>query len=120
MTERAEQPQREEVHLRRIEVRAFRRSDGLYDIEARAVRERLGGAQGCTHMVELLAPIATTAFQALAPVRFSRPDPLDASGRPKKIDSCYAYASHRQAVLQRWPAYCEAAKPGRGAGAPEV
>ncbi|MCX7366442.1 MAG: DUF2889 domain-containing protein, partial [Alphaproteobacteria bacterium] len=27
----------------------------------RAVRERLGGTEGCTHSVELLGPVATTA-----------------------------------------------------------
>ena len=27
------------------------------------VRERLGGTEGCTHIVELLGPVATTAFQ---------------------------------------------------------
>ena len=36
-------------------------------------------------MVELLGPIATTAFQALAPVRFSRPEAVDGHGKPKKI-----------------------------------
>ena len=29
--------------------------------------------------------------------------PLDANGRPLKIDSCYAYASHRDMVRVRWP-----------------
>ena len=29
----------------------------------RAVKERLGGVHGCTHLVELLGPVATTAFQ---------------------------------------------------------
>jgi hypothetical protein len=178
--------EREEIHLRRVEVRAFRRADGLYDIEARmvdtkshpfqapaaqllpagerlhdigvrlvidehlkvheatglteaapfgdcreaggalhtlkgltigtgwlrAVRERLGGVRGCTHMVELLGPVATTAFQALAPLRFNRPEALDPSGRPKKIGSCYAYASHREVVLQRWPAFHDGPKAG--------
>src|SRR5258708_39717240 len=27
------------------------------------VRERLGGTEGCTHLVELMGPLATTAFQ---------------------------------------------------------
>jgi hypothetical protein len=26
-------------------------------------------------------------------------------GRPVKIDSCYAYASHREVVKRRWPAF---------------
>jgi len=32
----------------------------------RAVRERLGGIHGCTHIVELLGPVATTAFQTVS------------------------------------------------------
>lgn len=172
---------RDELHLRRIEVRGYRRHDGLYDIEARmsdtkaypmhlesgaplpagaplhdmwvrlvldeeltvqdavastdaapfpvcreavvslarlkglrigagwsrAVKERLGRSQGCTHLTELLVPLATTAFQTLSPVRHSRPDQLDATGRPVKIDSCYAYASNRENVKIHWPAFYE-------------
>ena len=30
-------------------------------------RELLGGTKGCTHLVELLGPIATTAFQTVYP-----------------------------------------------------
>lgn len=171
--------EREEIHLRRVEVRAFRRADGLYDIEARmqdtkthpfgplgaasrqpgepihdlgvtlvvdenlkvhdasaftnatpfpqcagatsalaklkglsigtgwlkACRERLAGAQGCTHMLELLGPAATTAYQAMAPVHLGKPGPVDGNGKPKKIDSCWGYASHQPIVLQRWPAF---------------
>ncbi|MEP7208156.1 MAG: DUF2889 domain-containing protein [Casimicrobiaceae bacterium] len=170
---------REELHLRRIELRGYRRGDGLYDIEARLtdtktypwrradggtlatgsplhdmwlrivvdedltvrdvvastdasphsvcgdaiealarlkglriapgwsqkVKELLGGAQGCTHLTELLGPLATTAFQTLSTVRLARPDPLDRNGRPAKIDSCYAFASNREVVARRWPAF---------------
>ena len=32
----------------------------------RAVSERLGGVHGCTHIVELLGPVATTAFQTVS------------------------------------------------------
>ena len=134
---------RDEIHLRRIDLRGYRRDDGLYDIEARmadtktseltlaegrvvpagealhdmsirmvvdedlnvidivastdaspfgicteatgtlqsmkglriaagwsaAVRQRLAGRNGCTHLTELLAPLATVAFQTLSQVR---------------------------------------------------
>ncbi|VTU16582.1 MULTISPECIES: DUF2889 domain-containing protein [unclassified Variovorax] len=70
-----------------------------------AVRERLGGRQGCTHLAELLGPLATVAFQTLWQVRESLPTPVDASGKPRKIDSCHAYASHRDVVRRRWPQY---------------
>jgi hypothetical protein len=69
------------------------------------VKSRLGGAQGCTHLMELLLPLATAAYQTIQPVRLRRPDALDAGGRPMKIDSCYAYAGHRDVVARRWPQF---------------
>ncbi len=167
---------RDELHLRRIEMRGYRRHDGLYDIEARitdtktstinlsektvpagtpihdmwlrfvvdeeltvhdvmavtdaspfplcaeaasaltslkglrigpgwsrAVRERLGRSENCTHLAELVMPLATTAYQTLAPLRHTKPERLDANGRPAKIGSCYAYASKSPVVMRRWP-----------------
>jgi hypothetical protein len=68
------------------------------------VKGLLGGAASCTHVVELLGPMATTAFQGLAPIRMAR---LNAAGdgmeRRKKVDSCYAYAAHRDVVARLWP-----------------
>lgn len=171
---------REELHTRNIEMRGFRRSDGLYEVEGRVTdskpkdfthpnggrkvpagqsihemgvrlvfdedmvvhdvetftsaapygdcreggrslqslkglrmtsgwsreaRSRLGAANTCTHLRELLVPMATAAFQALAALRMSKPDRLDASGRPVKIDSCYAYAAEREVVMRRWPQF---------------
>jgi hypothetical protein len=69
----------------------------------RTVRERLGGVKGCTHLVEMLAPVATTAFQTTSELRMSRPDRLDSNGRPVKIDTCLAYSRHGDLVRQRWP-----------------
>jgi hypothetical protein len=70
----------------------------------RTVRERLGGAISCTHIVELLGPMATTAFQGLAPQRLLK---MNASGgdrqRREKVDSCYAYGAHREVVARLWP-----------------
>jgi hypothetical protein len=167
---------REELHLRRIDLRGYRRVDGLYDIEAhlvdtkrealtldsgrtvppgtpihdmsvrlvvdedlhvvdvvastdaslygicreatgtlqsikglcigpgwsKAVGERLAGSKGCTHLTELLKPLATVAFQTLSKVRATRPPAFDANAKLRKIDSCYAYASDRELVRQRW------------------
>ena len=171
-------PRRNELHLRRIEMRGYRRDDGLYEIDGRVtdtktealrtwsgvvpagtpihdmwvrlvvdedllvrdilavtdssphavcreavepmralvgerikagwtnmVKARLGGAKGCTHLMELLIPLATAAYQTIAPVRLARPDVLDATGRPVKIDSCYAFSGEREIVRARWPAH---------------
>ena len=72
---------------------------------SREVRSRLGGAQSCTHLMELLIPMATTAVQTIGGNRGDRPEPVDATGRPLKIDSCYAYAAERELVRMRWPQY---------------
>jgi hypothetical protein len=70
---------------------------------SREVRSRLAGACSCTHLMELLIPMATAAIQSLSAERRGQPDRLDANSRPVKIDSCYAYAEHREQVQLRWP-----------------
>jgi hypothetical protein len=169
--------ERQELHLRRVELRGFLRVDGLYDIEARlvdtktealtvgtgrlvppgeplhdmsvrlvvdadltvidvdactdaapqsicpqaastlqsikglrigpgwskAIAQRLAGHRGCTHLTELLKPLATVAFQTQWKLRESQPTDVDENGKPRKIDSCFAYASDREVVQHRWP-----------------
>ena len=68
----------------------------------KAVRELLAGAKGCTHLMELLGPVATTAFQTLVRVRLAKPT-TGRDGRPSKIDTCYAFAANRDVVRERWP-----------------
>jgi hypothetical protein len=77
---------------------------------SRVVKQKLGGAKGCTHLMELLIPLATTAFQTLASTRMNRPDPVDAGGRPLKIDSCYAYGQQREVVKRLWPVFYRPSK----------
>ncbi len=171
---------REECHFRRIDMRGFKRSDGLFELEGRVtdrkaidfvphsggrlvpanepihdmgvrlvfdeqmevhdvqtfteaapydqcpeggralqsikglrmtsgwskeVRSRLGGARSCTHLTGLLIPLATVAVQTLSELNKTRPERLDATGRPVKIDSCYAYGAERELVRSRWPAF---------------
>ncbi len=72
---------------------------------SRAVRERLRRPEVCTHLAELLIPLGTTATKALTLTKLSSPDPLDDNGRPKKIDSCYAYRADGAVVMKRWPAF---------------
>jgi hypothetical protein len=171
---------REELHFRRIDMRGFRRSDGLYEVEGRVidrkphdfspggigtvvpanqpvhdmgvrlifddqmivrdvetfmdatpfaicrgggealrslkglqigsgwnreVRSRIAAAESCTHLIELLIPLATTALQSLSTMRKGHPDRLDNTGRPTKIGSCFAYGAHQDTVLRRWPEF---------------
>jgi len=82
----------------------------------RAVRERLGGVHGCTHLVELLGPVATTAFQTAGSkkvqelqtahrIRIGKPprphDPSKPQRKPHMIDNCHAWASDGE-VTRRW------------------
>lgn len=180
--------EREEIHCRRMEMHAYRRADGLFEVEGRIidtktydfkvassdlvvpagesihnlglvlvfdksmvvrgvrsfadaapydicplagrqlqalvgvsmtrgwnaeVRKRLERADNCTHLVGLLGPMATTAFQSLSILRMGSPPELDADGRPKKIGSCYAYGAGRAVVQRMWPEFYEAEAEGR-------
>lgn len=77
----------------------------------RKVRELLGGAASCTHIAELLGPMATTAMQGLAPQRIARiNEPASEAQRVAKVDSCYAYAAEREVVARLWPHLSRPAK----------
>ncbi len=68
------------------------------------VRELLGGSASCTHVMELLGPMATTAFQGLAPQRQARMSaPGGEKERSGKVNSCYAYSDQREVVATLWP-----------------
>ena len=82
----------------------------------RAVRERLGGVHGCTHLVELLGPVATTAFQTVGSrkakeltdayrARIGKPapphDPNAPQRKPNMLDGCHTWASDSE-ITKRW------------------
>ncbi|MBS0220547.1 MAG: DUF2889 domain-containing protein [Proteobacteria bacterium] len=84
----------------------------------REVRARLGGVHGCTHIVELLGPVATTAFQTVASGKARqlnrahrakngaapKPAPEGNATPPRKpyvIDTCHAWSSDGE-VVKRW------------------
>lgn len=70
----------------------------------RKVAQRLGGVQGCTHLVELLGPMATTAFQTLSAKRQSE-RARDPSIPPVFLDTCHAHARDSVVVKEFWPAH---------------
>jgi len=72
---------------------------------SRIVRERLRGAASCTHLAELMLPMATTALQGIRAVLPRDREPTDADGRPHRIDSCYAFDARRDVVKVLWPAH---------------
>ena len=65
--------------------------------------EQLGGTKGCTHLVELLGPLATTAFQATNRARenFNAGKPV--LKRPFQINSCHMYRDDGPWTKVRWP-----------------
>jgi len=82
----------------------------------REARARLGGVHGCTHIVELLGPVATTAFQTVSSrkarelslehrIRIGKPpkpaDPGAPAAKPYVIDTCHAWAADGP-VVKRW------------------
>lgn len=74
----------------------------------REIQARLGGVQGCTHLVELLAPLATTVFQTIMPDRDAWDQPPGAAateGKPALLDSCHALARSSPVVERFWPAF---------------
>jgi hypothetical protein len=77
----------------------------------RKVRELLGGVRGCTHLVEMLGPLATVAYQSIGVSKVPMPDggtlgaPADPTRKPKRIDSCHALAADGDVVRKRWPAF---------------
>jgi Protein of unknown function (DUF2889) len=67
------------------------------------VRELLGGAACCTHIMELLGPMATAVYQGLAPQRLAQMRRQGEEASPAKINSCYAYAEQGEVVARLWP-----------------
>ena len=73
-----------------------------------AVNEAVGGTRGCTHVRELLFPMATVAFQTM--VGWGEDDaPQQPDGaspqRPYFLDGCKAWASDGEVVVQLYPQF---------------
>ncbi len=76
----------------------------------RAVRQKLGGTAGCTHLVELLGPLATTALQTILPLR--RPTRPTAPGRPPgHLDGCHALRRDGPVVREHYPEWYTGVTP---------
>lgn len=78
----------------------------------RRVLERFGGRAGCAHLVALLDPIATTAFQALAagggpdvePGTDPLEQPLHQVRKPFFVDGCRSWREDGEVVAEIFPA----------------
>lgn len=73
---------------------------------SRKTKELFGGIQGCTHLTELLGPLATTALQTLVQ-RFNRAEQQRQAeltgGKPALVDSCHTFRADGPVVARLWP-----------------
>lgn len=68
----------------------------------REVLARVGGVRGCTHLVELLWPMATAAYQTIYPV-LARERPSAETRPPAHLDTCHALARDGEVVREHHP-----------------
>jgi len=92
---------------------AFRSLEGLTIGPGwrRAVQSRLGGIKGCTHLVELLGPVATTAYQTIYSWRARQDPAIDDVRPPPHLNTCHALARDGEAVRLHWPRWYSGAAP---------
>lgn len=68
-----------------------------------ALRERVGGALGCTHITELAQILPTAVVQAMAGEVIDTRGEGDSAERPFQIDRCHALRSDGPAVQLYYP-----------------
>ncbi|MFO1352320.1 MAG: DUF2889 domain-containing protein [Gammaproteobacteria bacterium] len=69
------------------------------------IKQLFNGVEGCTHLTELLGPLATTAYQTLFARREERARANPDHGRPQILDTCHALASDGEVVKSLWPQF---------------
>lgn len=68
------------------------------------VKRRVGGAKGCTHLTELLGPIATTAIQTMMGLRstttpeHARADATRLPAGQTMVDTCHAWRQNGEVI----------------------
>ena len=73
-----------------------------------AVRERLGGVLGCTHLTELAQVLPTAVVQAFAGDVIDTRGATDGAARPFQIDRCHALRSDGEVVRVHYPRWYRA------------
>lgn len=81
------------------------------------VRERISTEVSCTHLIDLLTPIANTAYQTMHTALEERAEQRkreDQNFTRKKLailDTCIALASDGEVVRRQWPEFYTGIKP---------
>ena len=76
----------------------------------KAIRMKVGGVEGCTHLTELLFPMATVAMQTIWPLMRHRRNQADSeqndsSSRPLVLNTCHAWSTDSEVVKDNAPKY---------------
>jgi len=82
----------------------------------RRVREVVGGVLGCTHLAELLGPLATVTFQTLSAdyarelmgLEPAAQGDIDEDQVPFMLNGCYTWSPQSPIVQEDYPKYYEA------------
>ncbi len=69
------------------------------------VRARIGTDRSCTHLMDLLGPIAATAYQTLHKALEEREAQHSDRKKPLILDTCIALSSDGDVVKKRWPEF---------------
>ena len=67
------------------------------------VYAKVGGIKGCTHLVELLFPIATTAFQTIYSYKMNKNKSRKNSNTPSLINSCHSWSENNEVIKKYFP-----------------
>ena len=70
-----------------------------------ALRKKLGGTNGCTHINELLGRIANVAFQTIMPIINKNVVNTNETKKPYILDTCHALSIRGNVVLREWPQF---------------
>ena len=76
----------------------------------KAIRMKVGGVQGCTHLTELLFPMATVAMQTIWPLLRQKKNKADSDvgtsdKRPVVLNTCHAWSTDSPVVKENAAKY---------------
>jgi hypothetical protein len=76
----------------------------------KAIRMKVGGVQGCTHLTELLFPMATVAMQTIWPLLRHKKNKTDSDvntsdKRPVVLNTCHAWSTDSPIVKENAAKY---------------
>jgi len=81
----------------------------------RAVRDKVGGVEGCTHLAETLVAMGTVAFQTLYPY-LAKKRTRQPGQRPPLLNSCHAFRAGGEVARRLWPDYSDRPEGEVGSG----